>query len=312
MLIATFGPTTGWVGKQITREGDAFILEGHGPISAADIMEYDRSGHLVWAIDGTRAWVGSRALAWAAQPVVKRGDEGSGDFEEAWHRFWDGNCEGALAILWEVAPEAGTDATKAQAVLDLASAIRATNDERFRGDSDELIGVARTAFPNLVARGFSPPRLRAGVVGAPEDGRTRGQKEASILGLLLLIGGLIVAFYFLAVFDTSVEVSYSDTGYNLPSLPDRVNNIGLMADRQNGIIFGFAAAIAGGVLMVVGRKRPRPQVVSPAVGPASVSGATAKGACNACGGLMDVGVAYCPHCGQKLSWTGVEVPPAAT
>ncbi len=61
MLIATFGPTTAWVGMQITREGDAFVLEAHGPISAADVMEYDRLGHLVWVNDGTRAWVGSKA-----------------------------------------------------------------------------------------------------------------------------------------------------------------------------------------------------------------------------------------------------------
>jgi hypothetical protein len=63
MLIATFGPTTAWVGKQITHEGDAFVLEGHGPISAADIMEYDRQGHLVWVNNGARAWVGSKAKA---------------------------------------------------------------------------------------------------------------------------------------------------------------------------------------------------------------------------------------------------------
>jgi hypothetical protein len=63
MLIATFGPKTGWVGKTITREADAFILEGHGPITAADIMEHDRQGNLVWANDGTRAWVGAQAAA---------------------------------------------------------------------------------------------------------------------------------------------------------------------------------------------------------------------------------------------------------
>lgn len=61
MLIATFGPTTAWVGMQITREGDAFVLEVHGPISADDIMEYDRQGHLLWVDAGTRAWVGSKA-----------------------------------------------------------------------------------------------------------------------------------------------------------------------------------------------------------------------------------------------------------
>jgi len=61
MLIATFGPSTGWAGKTITREGDVFILQDHGPITAADVMEYDRQGQLVWANDGTRAWVGFRA-----------------------------------------------------------------------------------------------------------------------------------------------------------------------------------------------------------------------------------------------------------
>jgi hypothetical protein len=44
MLIATFGPSTGWAGKAITRGGDVFTLEGHGSITAADVMEYDRQG----------------------------------------------------------------------------------------------------------------------------------------------------------------------------------------------------------------------------------------------------------------------------
>jgi S1-C subfamily serine protease len=63
MLIATFGPSTGWAGKKITFEDDAFMLERHGPLAAADVMEYDRQGYLVWASDGTRAWVGARAAA---------------------------------------------------------------------------------------------------------------------------------------------------------------------------------------------------------------------------------------------------------
>jgi hypothetical protein len=63
MLVATFGPTTAWAGKQVTWDGAAFVLEGHGPIAAADVMEYDRQGHLLWMNDGTRAWVGSRAVA---------------------------------------------------------------------------------------------------------------------------------------------------------------------------------------------------------------------------------------------------------
>ncbi|GEM_PF-2305955 len=61
MIIATFGPATEWVGKTITREGDVFTLEGHGVITATDVMEYDQQGHLVWPDAGTRAWVGSLA-----------------------------------------------------------------------------------------------------------------------------------------------------------------------------------------------------------------------------------------------------------
>ncbi len=61
MLIATFGPTTAWAGKTITRADDAFVLEGHGPISAGDVMEYDRQGHLLWVNEGARALVGSKA-----------------------------------------------------------------------------------------------------------------------------------------------------------------------------------------------------------------------------------------------------------
>ena len=80
MLIATFGPTTGWVGKKITRDRDTFVLEGHGVITAQDVMEYDRQGHLVWANDATRVSVaaaadGPRAPS-DATPLVKSAPPG--------------------------------------------------------------------------------------------------------------------------------------------------------------------------------------------------------------------------------------------
>ena len=75
MLIATFGPTTGWVGKTITFENEQFILQDYGPVTAAGVMEYDRQGHLIWPYDGMRAWVAVRAHtstvvpAYEAQPA---------------------------------------------------------------------------------------------------------------------------------------------------------------------------------------------------------------------------------------------------
>ena len=57
MLIATFGPTTQWVGKTITYENGLFTLEGHGPIPAHGVLDYDGQGHLAWAYEGLREWV---------------------------------------------------------------------------------------------------------------------------------------------------------------------------------------------------------------------------------------------------------------
>jgi len=257
MLIATFGPTTGWAGKTIIREGDVFLLDDHGPVSAHDVMEYDKQGHLVWADVGTRAWVGSLALA---------------------------------------APVAPT-----------AAAQPSEQDRNAVSSVNEVLNRAQHAMLSVddgMSKAF--PRQSS-------DGRTQGQVSASIIGLFLLFIGLGVAGYFLAVFDVSVPVDYPSGTDSLGiSFPDRVNNIGLMADRNNGIIIGLALAFGGGVLMVIGRKRTRPSPAPASAQPSTANAVPAKGACDACGGLMDVGVAYCPNCGQRLSWAGVGAPPTAT
>ena len=70
MLIATFGPSTGWVGNTITFENEQFILEGHGAITPQDVAEYDRQGHLTWPYDWMRAWVYVRAVG--LEPTITR------------------------------------------------------------------------------------------------------------------------------------------------------------------------------------------------------------------------------------------------
>ena len=77
MVIATFGPSTAWVGKTITFENGQFILEGKGPIPAVSVLAYDREGHLAWAYAGLREWVEQIATggavpepAAATMPVV--------------------------------------------------------------------------------------------------------------------------------------------------------------------------------------------------------------------------------------------------
>ena len=56
MLVATFGPTTAWVGKTITWGGAQFVLEGYGRVPAAALFDYDGQGHLQWASADLRTW----------------------------------------------------------------------------------------------------------------------------------------------------------------------------------------------------------------------------------------------------------------
>jgi len=69
----------------------------------------------------------------------------------------------------------------------------------------------------------------------------RGSSGLRTFGALLLIAGLAVAGYFFLAFDASVE---SGVG--------RVNNLGLMADRQNGIIVGIGLGVVGTIMLAIG------------------------------------------------------------
>ena len=57
MLVAMFGPSTAWQGREIIWDVDHFILVGHGAIPAAGVLDYDLRGQLVWARPEYRAWV---------------------------------------------------------------------------------------------------------------------------------------------------------------------------------------------------------------------------------------------------------------
>ena len=56
MLVATFGPSTAWAGREIIWDVDHFILVGHGAVPAAGVLDYDRRGQLVWADPALRSW----------------------------------------------------------------------------------------------------------------------------------------------------------------------------------------------------------------------------------------------------------------
>lgn len=72
------------------------------------------------------------------------------------------------------------------------------------------------------------------------------------IGIILLMAGLSLGAYAYSM-DTSVSVNYSGSSYGLPN---RVNNLGLMQDRQNYLIGAGVLAIIG-VILIVTAKQPK-------------------------------------------------------
>ena len=71
-------------------------------------------------------------------------------------------------------------------------------------------------------------------------------------GYLMFTVGLIVLGVAFTM-DTSVAVSY--TNDNAFNLPERVNNIGLMADKQNYLLFGSILTVLGALIGVTYEKK---------------------------------------------------------
>jgi hypothetical protein len=103
-----------------------------------------------------------------------------------------------------------------------------------------------------------------------------------ILGRLFLIVGILVAFYAMFVFDTTVMTK--DFRF--------VNNIGLMSDKQNLIIFGGFIFIAGLLMVLFGKESSQSGMVN----------------CTECKELVNKDAVLCKHCGSKLSPKSLEIP----
>ena len=65
---------------------------------------------------------------------------------------------------------------------------------------------------------------------------------------ILIAGGIACTGYFFFLFDTSVPVPTMTIGGNTVG-GGRVNNIGLLSQKQNGINLGMGGAILGAILL---------------------------------------------------------------
>lgn len=74
------------------------------------------------------------------------------------------------------------------------------------------------------------------------------------LGWVMFIGGLILLVIAFTM-DTSVAVDYASG--NSMGFPDRVNNLGLMADKQNYMIFGAVLTVLGFLTVITYEKKEK-------------------------------------------------------
>ncbi len=141
-------------------------------------------------------------------------------------------------------------------------------------------------------------------IGDQEGAVERHKVDGSVpdllmrLGALVLIGGLAGAIYFFFIFDTTVTIeSRSILGEVYGG--QKVHNIGLMAQRQNGLIISIGAAVLAAIVMGIGHfMREQLTANKPAALPQSKL-------CAHCGKYYAENPAFCPNCGKPLNPPGV-------
>jgi hypothetical protein len=125
--------------------------------------------------------------------------------------------------------------------------------------AETSLGAESKPFDFLQSSEPSAASRRSNTVAHPGGSKKKGpgfRKEVcrSWIGGLMIIAGLVGAVFFFFFFDTSVEVPTQELfGQTIGG--GRVNNLGLMAERQNGIIFSFGIAIVGAVIEFIARSR---------------------------------------------------------
>ena len=97
-------------------------------------------------------------------------------------------------------------------------------------------------------------REQGGELASISLGRRRESHSSNwgAFGAMLIIGGLLGLFYFFEM-DTTVAVN----SFGFSGFPQRVHNIGLLSERQNGLIVSSLASFAGLIIVLWERKKPR-------------------------------------------------------
>ena len=133
-------------------------------------------------------------------------------------------------------------------------------------------------------------------------------KFLEYLGILILLGGIAGIIYFFLFFNTAVTTEPVTVMGQSYGGGQQVNNLGLMADRQNGIIVSLGSAILGTIFLFAGHSMTE-KMNAPAPPRAGQVLETPK-LCADCGKYYAGLPSFCPHCGKPQSKTIVSKPPA--
>jgi len=144
MTVATFRAGTAYADRTIVHEHGAFVLEGEGALTAAEVMEFDRGGQLMWAVDGTRAWVGSRAAAARADPRIRR------LLDKAWRQYEKGKYKAAVETLWYLDAAVRQGPAAARGIMELASEIGTHVEGSLGEECADLVARSREVLDSAL------------------------------------------------------------------------------------------------------------------------------------------------------------------
>jgi len=99
-----------------------------------------------------------------------------------------------------------------------------------------------------------------------------------MIGLALFFGGIASLIYYYFVFDTTIAVNIEEI--------KRVHNIGLMAQRSDGMLFAFISILGGSALMYLGKDSTK-----------GISKTQQR--CRYCAELISIKARECRFCGKS-------------
>jgi hypothetical protein len=123
---------------------------------------------------------------------------------------------------------------------------------------DAATVLCKSCYESEATPDASHSRERAYV--ASQSGPPDAAMTVRFFGVALIICGLLCAAYFALIYDTSIQAR-SDGVYvpgtgRIGEVDMRVHNLGLLQNRQTGIIGGIGVAILGGVLLLYRPTKP--------------------------------------------------------